>query len=664
MRIQFKYENLVRATGKGVLASFVALLLAVIAQFSGVFTTEDQVVQDWQASFISKPPSGQTTIVAIDQESIQQLGGFPIGREHLAKVLDTLNEAGVNRIFVDLSFASEHGEQHDSALESALARLGPDRVALAMKLVENEGVPNAKGQTKLLRPLQRFADRSNLVMADIVFGSDGLVRSLGPRFHKEMEIPCNAAVWLTHGPDSSVQKTGVDFRIDVNDIPEISMMDVLNRSEASLASVHGKNVILGPVASHLINTVRVPRYGYIHRTRFVALAADTIALASEPVQLSTGVMILSLVALLMALGFLLPRVTLIVGGLVSLLLTTGIFIVGVMVQTTTNISFSPFMPLVAIWLTYVGTLIATHSAFKQTRTAIKSFVGKFDHGLAKLFHSNVDSIITFSPDGQILTINETAEKLFNLKADEVVGKSLATILPGSADALLKAAAGHQPGRLEATVEDNSGMNRHVDLAFNSVPMESGWVGFASIRDISEFRAREEDLKRQATHDAMTGLPNRMAFEKNLAATLQFASETNRSFAVFLLDLNKFKQVNDTLGHHVGDALLIEVAKRLKNSIRNCDFVCRLGGDEFAVVVAPPANHECAESIAKEIVQSISDIQELEGNKIETGSSIGVAFYPQHATNADELVRVADEAMYQAKRGKCGFKIASSDAVAV
>lgn len=659
-----KYQNLVRTTGKGGLASLVALLLAAVAHLSGVFTAEDQIVQDWQTSFASKPSSGRTLIVAIDQESIRQLGGFPVGREQLAKVLDTLNEAGANRIFVDLSFASEHGEPHDSALESALGRLGPDRVSLSMSQIEDEGAKTGVEQPQLLRPLQRFADRTNLVMSDIVFGSDGLVRFFGPRPLGNGPLPCNAAVWLTHGKDSLVNRTCVDFRIDVTDIPEISMMDVLDRSESALATVKGKNVILGPVAQHLISTVPVPRYGHIHRTRFVALAAETIAIASEPRQLHFGFMLLCLAILLTPLGFLLPRVTMFVGGAITLLLSAGIFIAGVVIQSTSNFSFSLFMPLVSIWLTYVGTLIATHSAFKQTRTAIKSFVGKFDHGLAKLFHSNVDSIITFSPDGQILTINETAEKLFNLKADEVVGKSLATILPGSADALLKAAAGHQPGRFEATVEDNSGTNRHVDLAFNSVPMESGWVGFASIRDISEFRAREEDLKRQATHDAMTGLPNRMAFEKNLAATLKFASETNRTFAVFLMDLNKFKQVNDTLGHHVGDALLIEVAKRLKNSIRNCDFVCRLGGDEFAVVVAPPANRECVESIAKEIVLSISDIRELDGNKIETGSSIGVSFFPQHATNADELVRIADEAMYEAKRSKCGFKIASANPVAV
>jgi diguanylate cyclase (GGDEF)-like protein len=190
-----------------------------------------------------------------------------------------------------------------------------------------------------------------------------------------------------------------------------------------------------------------------------------------------------------------------------------------------------------------------------------------------------------------------------------------------------------------------------------MPSESSWVGYASIRDITAMKDREEDLKHQASHDAMTGLPNRAAFERHLEATLRFAADTNRTFAVFVLDLNKFKQVNDTLGHQIGDDLLIEVAKRFQNTLRSSDFVARIGGDEFTVVMTPPADRDNAETMAKQLVDSIAELTEIDGQAVDTGTSIGVALYPEHGQTREDLVRVADEAMYAAKRDKVGYRLA-------
>ncbi|HRX82724.1 MAG TPA: GGDEF domain-containing protein, partial [Pirellulaceae bacterium] len=113
-------------------------------------------------------------------------------------------------------------------------------------------------------------------------------------------------------------------------------------------------------------------------------------------------------------------------------------------------------------------------------------------------------------------------------------------------------------------------------------------------------------------------------------------------------------------HHIGDALLMEVAKRYESSIRKGDFVARLGGDEFAVVVAPPTECDNAERLAAKLVDSIASLTELEGHAIETGTSIGIALYPEHAQSSADLVRVADEAMYEAKRGGRGFAIANAE----
>lgn len=649
-----------RVVNQGVFAGVIAVVLSVIAHAIGFFGNTDQSINNLQLSFASKPASGETVIVGIDRESLAHFGGHPIGRNNIAKGLQAIESAGVKRVFIDFSLSTEHSEEHDSALESAMRSLGPDRIAIPMKLLEDETRDSAPGRVELLKPYRRFADIATLVMANIPYQSDGLIRTLGATASEGKEVPCNAAVWLATGKSGVPSVTKTDFRIDANTIPMVSFLDVALGKEQALQAIKSKIVVLGIVAPNVIDAVPTPRFHRMHRTRYIALTAETAIQQSEPVPAPFGSVVLCITLASVTLGFFLSRCSMSVGLICAAMLGAATFVTGVVLQQTTHIT-PPFMlPFSCIVLTFAGTQIAVNPLFAQTRSAIKSFVGKFDYGIAKLFHSNVDSIITFSPEGQILTINETAEKLFNLKSEQVVGKSLATILPGSADALLRAAAAHQPGRIEATVANQSGSNRHVDLAFNSVPMDSGWVGFASIRDISEFRAREDELKRQATHDALTGIPNRLAFEQHLRSTLSQATEGHATFAVFLLDLNKFKQVNDTLGHHVGDALLIEVASRLKRGIRDIDFVSRLGGDEFAIVLAPSITTSSTEAIASNLVQSIASIGELEGHRIDTGTSIGVSYYPQHAQTSEELLRIADEAMYEAKRTKCGYKVASLD----
>ena len=248
--------------------------------------------------------------------------------------------------------------------------------------------------------------------------------------------------------------------------------------------------------------------------------------------------------------------------------------------------------------------------------------------------------------------------MFGVRSEEAAGRPVSAILPNCADKLLMAASQREPGRLETTIVQGVEADQYLDLSFCAMPSDTSWVGYVSIRDVSESRARENELRHKSLHDSMTGLHNRAAFEDRLNATYRYCSETNNKFAVMLLDLNKFKRVNDTLGHHIGDALLIEVAKRLKTGLRDSDFVARLGGDEFAVIPAPPLSVEHVQQIASKIVTSVEQIKELEGLAIETGTSIGIAYYPDHSEVASELVRIADEAMYLAKRERIGYRIAN------
>ncbi|MGU3781070.1 diguanylate cyclase domain-containing protein [Burkholderia metallica] len=168
------------------------------------------------------------------------------------------------------------------------------------------------------------------------------------------------------------------------------------------------------------------------------------------------------------------------------------------------------------------------------------------------------------------------------------------------------------------------------------------------------RDENASLEHKATHDALTGLPNRMQFESRLALALGEAGVTGQRVAILYLDCDRFKEINDCLGHEAGDAVLIGIASRLRTQVREADLVARLGGDEFAVML--PAVRETGSvcRIADEILSGMAPSIELsDGRMVATMMSAGVALYPDHASDASGLLRAADAAMYRAKRARPG-----------
>ena len=168
------------------------------------------------------------------------------------------------------------------------------------------------------------------------------------------------------------------------------------------------------------------------------------------------------------------------------------------------------------------------------------------------------------------------------------------------------------------------------------------------------------LAHQASHDALTGLPNRAFFESRLLGSMREARDSQTQMAVLFLDSNRFKEINDQLGHAAGDAVLIAIAQRLRAQLREGDTVARLGGDEFAVLLKPIHHEDDAVLIADKIIDSMHEPIALpEGGSITTSLSIGIALYPEHADNPEALVHEADVAMYHAKRSQRGRIMAKS-----
>lgn len=163
----------------------------------------------------------------------------------------------------------------------------------------------------------------------------------------------------------------------------------------------------------------------------------------------------------------------------------------------------------------------------------------------------------------------------------------------------------------------------------------------------------ETSRHQALHDALTGLANRVLFRDRAEHALHLAARTRQPVGVIALDLNGFKQVNDTLGHHSGDLLLKHVGARLLECVRDTDTIARLGGDEFSILLPNVTSVADATEVARRVLDAIRVPLELDGQPAEVGASIGVAVFPQHGDDIEVLLQAADNAMYTAKRGRLG-----------
>ncbi|MCA1645514.1 MAG: EAL domain-containing protein, partial [Chloroflexi bacterium] len=174
----------------------------------------------------------------------------------------------------------------------------------------------------------------------------------------------------------------------------------------------------------------------------------------------------------------------------------------------------------------------------------------------------------------------------------------------------------------------------------------------------ELRQARDEAQQQALHDALTGLPNRTLLRDRLQQAILVGEREKTRVALLTMDLDRFKDVNDTLGHHTGDELLQQVGERLRAVLRASDTVARMGGDEFAVILPTAGSAESAAQVTQSLVKVLEQSFTLAGHAVSVGASIGIAMYPDHGTDVKTLLRHADVAMYVAKRGGSGHAVYS------
>lgn len=275
--------------------------------------------------------------------------------------------------------------------------------------------------------------------------------------------------------------------------------------------------------------------------------------------------------------------------------------------------------------------------------------------LAMIVETSNDAIFSISLDGAITSWNRGAEKIFGYSADEIVGCQIFTIMPPELyeerfRVLQTILSGEQLQFFETTRIRKDGSRIYVSITTSPMLGADGKIIGNSViaRDVTEHRKMEEVIRHQAHHDTLTDLPNRQLFMDFLSLELAQARRDGTKLALLFLDLNGFKQVNDTLGHSCGDRLLQEVAQRLRACIRESDTVARLGGDEFTVLMPALGQTDDVGIVLRKILGVFETPFMLDGFAVDTTTSIGICMFPDDGDFGEELMKKADIAMYDAK----------------
>jgi len=288
--------------------------------------------------------------------------------------------------------------------------------------------------------------------------------------------------------------------------------------------------------------------------------------------------------------------------------------------------------------------------------------------LAMIVEASNDAIFSIALDDTITSWNKGAEKIFGFSAKEIIGQPIFTLLPPEryderAEILQSILKGEELCHFETTQLKKDGNEIYVSLSTSPILAANGKIIGNSViaRDVTERRNMEAIIRHQAHHDTLTDLPNRQLFMDFLDRELAQARRSDTRLALLFLDLNGFKQINDTMGHDCGDRLLQEVAHRLRACIRESDIVARLGGDEFTVLMPDLSHSDDVGIVVKKILSVFERPFKLDAVTVDASTSIGVCMFPDDGKDAEDLIKKADIAMYDAKgTGKNAYQFYNAE----
>ncbi len=326
-----------------------------------------------------------------------------------------------------------------------------------------------------------------------------------------------------------------------------------------------------------------------------------------------------------------------------------------------------------------GALWDVEYSTSHTRTHPEKFVILFHHNresvellqqlrlTAEVFENSNEALVITDAQGSILSVNRAYCQITGYSREEIIGENPSKLKSGKHDKAFYEAMwesltehGHWVGEIWDRRKNGEIFPKWLSISaiYSDKGEVTNYVG--SFSDISELKGIEKELQRLAYYDSLTGLANRTLFKERLEEELNRCDRFEQHCAVLFLDLDRFKLINDTMGHAAGDELLIEVSQRVQQSLRTTDTFARMGGDEFTLLLPNIRNTDAVAYVAQNIIKLLNEPVRVGGEEVRLGGSIGIAIYPEDGDNLETLTRHADTAMYEAKaNGRSQYHFYSS-----
>jgi diguanylate cyclase (GGDEF)-like protein/PAS domain S-box-containing protein len=636
----------------------VAFLLALVALLSaavylmGGFAPLDRGLSSLRFQASERAPTGAVVVVEIDARSLEAIGTWPWSRQIHADIIDRLDELGAADIAIDIDFSTVSNEPADAALEAALRRAGDVILAVFQQ------PPSAAGGTPIYnQPIERFARYAWPGTVNIRPDGDGATRRLA--FGEWIAgTPVLSIPALLSGRAGTIGTDfGVDFSIAAGSIDRISAIDILE-GRVDAARIAGRSVIVAASAVELRDIFEVPVYGFVSGGMLQALATETLILDRAMTTGGPAVAIIGLVliaAVAVAVVFLMRWVA-------TLVLFAGIAVILEAAAFLAQIHGQSILETGAWHLALAGFAAVVLSREVDLRGLAAAAFRRQAFDARKVLHRVVEDspagIVVADRDGKILAASDAVAEILGLSEGvDLVGGDAADILPAElAKALREVVAAHpRPVDMgEIAVETRDGLRTlEVTATASTLSGDAGTrgddrpvVGCITFDDVTEKRMLEARTSQLAWYDSLTGLPNRNFFADALASALRELPVTGRPAALMFFDVDRFKQVNDTLGHHFGDLLITAIGKRAEEALDRSGLLVRLSGDEFAIL-APRLDRGESAYLANKIIRALSSPFMLEGYRVAVGASAGITML-EEGMDATAAMRRADVALNVAK----------------
>ena len=285
---------------------------------------------------------------------------------------------------------------------------------------------------------------------------------------------------------------------------------------------------------------------------------------------------------------------------------------------------------------------------QRTRQLIES-----EQRYKSLFDYHPDLVYSFDFDGRFTSINFACERFLNKRKTDIVGTSFWDFVKledvERVTSALQNVKNGENQNFDLSISSGNAKEAHLNITNIPIIVDNHVVGIHGIaKDITEHKKVEAQIHYMAFHDALTGLPNRRMYKKRLKETLKAVSRQQKIVAVLFIDLDGFKFINDTLGHDIGDQVLIAVTERLKGYVTEKDLIARQGGDEFTLILANVVDSSDVKKRVQEIIHSFEQPFTVDNNELNITCSIGIALYPKDGEDSLTLMKNADRAMYRVK----------------